>query len=116
MQSFAAIADPTRRQIIEMLASQPMPAGAIAERFEISAPAVSQHLKVLREANLVHVQAESNRRIYQLNPEGISEIRTWLDGISRFWTDRLDSLEIQLEAQRQSRPEVGTRKTKRRTP
>jgi DNA-binding transcriptional ArsR family regulator len=112
MQSFAALADPTRRHIIEMLANQPMHAGAIAEHFQISAPAISQHLKVLRDAKLVQVHAESNRRIYQLDPNGITEIRTWLDGISRFRTDRLDALEVQLEAQLETR----ATKTKRSKP
>jgi DNA-binding transcriptional ArsR family regulator len=115
MQSFAALADPTRRQIIEMLANQPMHAGAIAERFEISAPAISQHLKILRDAKLVQVHAESNRRIYQLDPHGITEIRTWLDGMSRFWNDRLDTLEVQLEAHLKTQRKPAT-KTKRRTP
>ena len=99
MHAFTALADPTRRQIVEMLAVGERSAGEIAERFEVSAPAISQHLKVLREARLVTVRAEAQRRIYSLDADGIGAIDAWLAGIRRFWSTRLDALERQLAAE-----------------
>jgi DNA-binding transcriptional ArsR family regulator len=99
MHAFTALADPTRRQIVEMLAAGERSAGEIAERFEVSAPAISQHLKVLREARLVTVRAEAQRRIYALDADGIGAIDAWLAEIRRFWSTRLDALERQLAAE-----------------
>jgi DNA-binding transcriptional ArsR family regulator len=96
MDGFAALADPTRRRIVEVLAQRPRAAGAIAREFAISQPAVSQHLKVLREARLVRVHVQAQQRIYELNPEALFEIQAWLTDITRFWTGRLDALELQL--------------------
>jgi DNA-binding transcriptional ArsR family regulator len=93
MDAFQALADPTRRSIVAMLAAGERSAGDIGAEFAITAPAVSQHLKVLREARLVHVRADAQRRIYRLDPDGIAEVRAWLDGVSRFWNPRLDALE-----------------------
>jgi DNA-binding transcriptional ArsR family regulator len=99
MHAFTALADPTRRQIVEMLAAGERSAGEIAERFEVSAPAISQHLKVLREARLVTVRAEAQRRIYALDADGIGAIDAWLAQIRRFWSTSLDALERQLAAE-----------------
>jgi DNA-binding transcriptional ArsR family regulator len=96
MNAFAALADPTRRRIVELLVQEPRAAGAIAQEFEISQPAVSQHLKVLREAQLVRVRVQAQQRIYELDPESFLEIQDWLANITRFWTGRLDALEAQL--------------------
>jgi len=93
MLAFTALADPTRRQIVEMLAGGERTAGDIARRFEVSAPAISQHLKVLREARLVRVRADAQRRIYALDEAGIGEIDEWLRNVRRFWSGRLDALE-----------------------
>jgi DNA-binding transcriptional ArsR family regulator len=71
MQVLNAIADPTRQRIVEMLAARELSAGHIAGKFDMSAPAISQHLKVLREAKLVRVRADAQRRIYALDPEGL---------------------------------------------
>jgi len=98
MLGFPALADPTRRHIVEMLAAGELSAGEIAGRFAISAPAVSQHLKVLRRARLVRVRADAQRRIYRLDPEGLAELDRWLAGVRRFWADRLDLLERSLAA------------------
>ena len=94
--SFAALADPTRRQIVEILARQELPAGEIAAHFNVSAPAISQHLKVLREAKLVSVRADAQRRIYGIDPAGFAELDQWLSRTRHFWTGRLDALERQL--------------------
>jgi DNA-binding transcriptional ArsR family regulator len=89
---FAALADPTRRGILELLGRGEHAAGAITDRFTVSAPAISQHLKVLREARLVRVRADGQRRIYSLDPEGLAEIDAWLQQVRRFWGDRLEAL------------------------
>lgn len=93
MESLTALADPTRRKILEMLGKGERAAGDIAERFAVSGPAISQHLKVLREARLVAVRIDGQRRIYSLDPAGLDEIDDWLANVRRFWTGRLDALE-----------------------
>jgi DNA-binding transcriptional ArsR family regulator len=93
MQGFAALGDPTRRKIVEMLAIHELPAGEIARRFDMTAPAVSQHLKLLRDAGLVHVRRDAQRRIYALDPRGLAELDEWLARFRRFWSGRLDALE-----------------------
>ena len=99
MIGIAALGDPTRQRILEMLASGPLSSGAIAQRFDISAPAISQHLKTLRSAKLVRVRTEAQRRIYELDPDGMNEISAWIENIRAFWRSRLDTLEAQLEEQ-----------------
>ena len=89
MQGFAALGDPTRRRIVEMLAARELPAGEIARRFDMTAPAVSQHLKLLRDAGLVQVRRDAQRRIYALDPTGLAELDTWLARFRRFWSGRL---------------------------
>jgi DNA-binding transcriptional ArsR family regulator len=93
---FAALADPTRCRIVEMLASGELPVGEIASRFEVSQPAISQHLKVLREARLVRVRVDAQKRIYQLDQAGLAEIDRWLSRVRRFWSGRLDALDREL--------------------
>lgn len=95
--SLSALADPTRQRIVEMLAAGALSSGEIAGRFKMSAPAVSQHLKTLREARLVSVRADKQKRIYQLNPEGVEELADWVDRIRAFWNPRLDALEAALK-------------------
>jgi DNA-binding transcriptional ArsR family regulator len=96
VSSFTALADPTRRSIVELLAEGELCAGEVVDRFAITASAVSQHLKVLRDARLVRVRVDAQRRIYRLDPAGIQEIEAWLIHIKRFWNKRLDELERQL--------------------
>lgn len=93
MDSFAALADPTRRQIVEALAGGEQSFGALAERFSISRPAVSQHLKVLKDAGIVVARAEAQRRIYSLDADAFSELNDWLERVSRYWNPRLDRLQ-----------------------
>src|SRR5580704_18138959 len=90
---FAALADPTRQRIVEMLAGGALCAGDIAGRFELSPPAISQHLKTLKAAKLVKVRAEAQKRIYELDPEGLEDISDWVAKIRAFWNPRLDALE-----------------------
>jgi DNA-binding transcriptional ArsR family regulator len=81
-----ALGDPTRRAIVECLAERPRAVGELAEALPISRPAVSQHLRVLRDGGLVVSRAEGTRRIYQLNPDGVTALRAWLDGV---WGDAI---------------------------
>jgi DNA-binding transcriptional ArsR family regulator len=104
MRSFAALADPTRRRIVEMLARGPLTAGEIASRFTVSASAVSQHLKVLRTARLVRVSVAAQQRIYELDAEGLAEIESWLDGVGPIWRKRLDALERERWLDTRGRP------------
>jgi DNA-binding transcriptional ArsR family regulator len=97
--SFSALADPTRRRIVEALAAGPLSSGEIAARFPISAPAVSQHLKALKSAGLVRVRSEAQRRIYEIDPDGIEAVAGWADGIRRYWATRLAGLEAELVKQ-----------------
>ncbi len=96
MDRFVALADPTRRRIIEMLGAGDRTAGAIGASFPISAPAISQHLKTLREAGLVRVRTDGQRRIYSLDPEGFADMEAWFEKMRRFWSGRLDTLEREL--------------------
>ena len=97
MQGLTALSDPTRQRIVEMLASGPLCAGDIAERFAISAPAISQHLKTLREAKLVRVTPEAQKRVYELTPEGVMALAEWVERLRRFWSVKLDALETELK-------------------
>jgi len=90
---FAALADPTRQRIVEMLAGGALCAGDIAARFELSPPAISQHLKALKAAKLVKVRAEAQKRIYELDPQGLADLSDWVAKIRAFWNPRLDALE-----------------------
>jgi DNA-binding transcriptional ArsR family regulator len=88
MDAFEALADPTRRRILEMLAERELAAGEIARRFDMTPPAVSQHLKILRNADLVRVRNDAQRRMYALEPNGIAELDAWLTRYRRLWNDR----------------------------
>jgi DNA-binding transcriptional ArsR family regulator len=100
MDSLSALADPTRRRIVESLARGPLSSGEIASRFDITAPAISQHLKALRQARLVRVRPEAQRRIYELDVAGLDEMSDLVMQIRRFWSARLDALQSQLEKER----------------
>jgi DNA-binding transcriptional ArsR family regulator len=91
MEAFAALADPTRRRIVEMLAGGELTAGDIARRFDMTAPAVSQHLKQLRNAQLVRVRPDAQRRYYTLDPGGLAALDAWLARYRRFWTTPLEN-------------------------
>ncbi len=93
MDTFAALADPTRRQIIESLARSETSFGELAGQFVMSRPAVSQHLKALRDAGLVVARADAQRRIYRLTDHGLDELEAWLGKVRSFWNPRLDQLE-----------------------
>ncbi|PTL85891.1 helix-turn-helix transcriptional regulator [Vitiosangium sp. GDMCC 1.1324] len=91
---FAALADPTRREIFERLAKRPLAVGELAEQLPVSRPAVSQHLKVLKEAGLVVDRQEGTRRVYRVDQRGVEAMRRYLD---RFWDRALDAFKTAVE-------------------
>jgi DNA-binding transcriptional ArsR family regulator len=92
--ALSALADPTRRWVLERLAAGPASVGEIAAELPVSRPAVSQHLKVLKGAGLVVDHAQGTRRVYQIDPAGLGAIRAWLD---QFWTVALDAFKAEAE-------------------
>jgi DNA-binding transcriptional ArsR family regulator len=91
---FAALTDPTRREVFERLRHGPRPVGEIARGLPVTRPAVSQHLKVLREAGLVDDRSEGTRRIYHIDPKGLGAMRAWLD---QFWDSALSAFAEEAE-------------------
>jgi DNA-binding transcriptional ArsR family regulator len=96
-QVFSALANPVRRQVIALLLVKERTAGAIADEFELSRSAVSEHLAVLRQADLVRETKSGRERIYALNAEPLSELRKWLEPFECYWKTRLAQLAKQLE-------------------
>jgi DNA-binding transcriptional ArsR family regulator len=94
--ALTALADPTRRRVFERLGSGPKPVAAIAAGLPVSRPAVSQHLKVLKEAGLVNDRPQGTRRIYYIDPTGLGALRAWLD---RFWDEALENFRVVAEAE-----------------
>ena len=94
MNAALAVADPIRRRVLELVRDDELPAGAIAEQFPVSRPAVSRHLRVLREAGLVDERRVGRLRLYRANPEPLAELRRWLDD---YWADRLGALKALAE-------------------
>ncbi|WP_337185761.1 metalloregulator ArsR/SmtB family transcription factor [Phenylobacterium sp.] len=97
MSPFEALAEPNRRRILDVLRDGERPAGDLVDALSISQPGVSKHLKLLREAGLVRTRAEGRRRLYSLEPGGLSELDAWLAPYRRFWAGRLAALEDHLE-------------------
>jgi DNA-binding transcriptional ArsR family regulator len=96
MRAAEALADPTRRRIVELLAEQDRSAGELAAEFSTSRPAVSRHLRVLREHGLVKARSEAQRRVYSLDPAPLAELDAWLARYRSFWSQRLDALDTEL--------------------
>jgi DNA-binding transcriptional ArsR family regulator len=94
--ALSALADPTRRAVFERLRAGPVSVGEIAAELPVSRPAVSQHLKVLKDAGLVRQEAVGTRRLYEVDPHGLGELRSWLE---RFWTEALDAFKREVERQ-----------------
>jgi DNA-binding transcriptional ArsR family regulator len=97
MSVFEALADPTRRQIVELVSTRELSAGDIASRFNVTRPAVSRHLRVLRESGLVTARGEAQRRLYRLDPTALDEIDAWIERTRGFWSEHLDALDRHLE-------------------
>lgn len=97
MDVFEAVAEPSRRAMLDLLAEGERPAGELVTACPtLTQPSVSRHLRVLREAGLVEVRTEAQRRIYKLQPRGLAELDAWLDRYRRFWSNHLDALETHL--------------------
>jgi DNA-binding transcriptional ArsR family regulator len=103
VHALEALADPTRRQIVELLTVRERNAGEIASHFDVSRPAVSRHLRVLREHGLVRARTEGQQRIYSLDPAPLEELDTWLARYREFWTNRLDALGTEVKRRRKGR-------------
>ena len=97
MSPFEALAEPNRRRILDVLRDGERPAGDLVEALAISQPGVSKHLKLLREAGLVSVRADGQRRLYRVDPRGLADLDAWLMPYRRFWADRLTRLDEHLE-------------------
>lgn len=98
MQAFTALADETRLQIIEALGKGERPVGDLVKRFALTQPTISQHLKVLKEAGLVRVRPDAQRRLYSVDPDGFRAIELWLERHRRMWSKRLNRLERFMDA------------------
>ena len=103
MQAIEALADPTRRRIIELLADGERSAGDIAAEFETSRPGISRHLRVLREHGLVRAREQGQRRLYSLDPEPLAELDAWLARYRSFWANRLDALDTEIKRRRRKK-------------
>ena len=95
--TWSALADPHRRAMLSLLLERPRPVGELVERLGLTQPGTSKHLRVLREAGLVHVRREAQRRVYGLEPGPLAEVDAWLAPYRRLWDERLDALERHLD-------------------
>jgi DNA-binding transcriptional ArsR family regulator len=94
---FEAVADPTRRRIVELVSTRELPAGDIADAFAISRPAISRHLRVLREAGVLAARGDGQRRLYRLEPKALDELDDWIDRTRHFWSQHLSELDRHLQ-------------------
>src|SRR5271170_5206389 len=109
--TFQALADPTRRAVLDLLRRGSQPAGEIAGAFPVSRPAISKHLRLLRRAHLVQEHREGRNRVYQLNPEPLLAVDSWLEHYRSFWSANLASLKAFVEAEHEKELQL-TRKPK----
>lgn len=110
--TFQALADPTRRAVLDLLRLGSQPAGQIANAFPVSRPAISKHLRLLRRAHLVREHREGRNRIYQLNPEPLRAVDSWIEQYRVFWTASLNSLKAFVEAEQERETDEASRKQK----
>jgi DNA-binding transcriptional ArsR family regulator len=95
---FEALAEPTRRRILDQLRGRPHTVGELVTTLAISQPSVSKHLRVLRDAGLVEAHKDAQRRVYELRPEALAEVLAWVEPYRKLWAGRLDALERHLDA------------------
>lgn len=110
--TFHALADPTRRAVLDLLRRGSQPAGQIASAFPVSRPAISKHLRLLRRAHLVREHREGRNRVYQLNPEPLRAVDSWIQQYRVFWAASLNNLKAFVEAEHARETEVASRKHK----
>ncbi len=99
---FQAIADPTRRAIIHLIAAKPLHLNAIAENFEVSRPAISQHIKILMECGLISIKKQGRERYCEAKLQKLQEVSQWIEQYKNFWNSKLDALELHLAESAQS--------------
>jgi DNA-binding transcriptional ArsR family regulator len=110
--TFQALADPTRRAVLDLLRRGSQPAGQIASAFPVSRPAISKHLRLLRRAHLVREHREGRHRVYQLNPEPLRAVDSWIEQYRVFWANSLSNLKLFVEAEHARETAAATRKPK----
>src|SRR5579863_8442346 len=110
--AFQALADPTRRAVLDLLRRGSQPAGQIASAFPVSRPAISKHLRLLRRAHLVREHREGRHRVYQLNPEPLQAVDSWIEHYRVFWAASLNNLKAFVEAEHARETEAASRKNK----
>jgi DNA-binding transcriptional ArsR family regulator len=106
VDAFAALAEPRRREILRLVSLSELSVGEIARRFDVTRPAISQHLRVLKEANLVTLRRDGTKRLYRARPESLAELRAYIEA---FWDDSLRSLKAAAEHEEQRRTKHGRR-------
>ncbi len=107
MDKFTALADPTRRTIIEMLAIHgQLCASEISDEFQVSPSAISQHLKILREANLVKMEKRAQQRLYRINPEPLRELEEWVSRMTELWDEQFEALDKVLQDEMKKQSEI----------
>jgi DNA-binding transcriptional ArsR family regulator len=104
--TFAVLAEPTRRDILDVLRERPLSVGELVERLGLTQPGTSKHLRVLREAGLVSVRRQAQRRMYELRPEPLAEVDAWLAPYRELWNERFDALERHLDTRGDAPEEV----------
>jgi len=114
--AFQALADPTRRAVLDLLRRGSQPAGQIASAFPVSRPAISKHLRLLRRAHLVREHREGRHRVYQLNPEPLRAVDSWIEQYRVFWSTSLNNLKAFVEAEHARETEAASRKTEMKPP
>lgn len=112
--AFAALADPTRRAVLDLLRGGSLPAGRIAHAFPMSRPAISRHLRLLRRARLVRERREGRRRVYELTPGPLKAVDSWLSGYRKFWEMNLADLKVFVETEQATEQASSRNKTKRK--
>jgi len=112
--AFRALADPTRRAVLNLLRAGSLPAGQIAEAFPVSRPAISKHLRLLRRARLVRERRAGRRRLYQLNPEPLRAVDAWLNDYRIFWQMNLADLKTFVETEHEKEKSARRTKTKKK--
>jgi DNA-binding transcriptional ArsR family regulator len=118
---FQAIADPTRRQIINLISHKPLNLNSVAEQFDVSRPAISKHIKILTECGLIVVKQQGRERYCEARLEKLNEVSDWVEQYRKFWTAKLDALEIYLyqlqanQVQPENTPATAERKSKRKS-
>lgn len=110
---FQAIADPTRRAIIELVSSERLNLNSVAEKFDISRPAISKHIKILTECGLILIRQEGRERYCEANLQELDKVSRWVDRYKSFWTSKLDALEIQLNKKTMNKTDHSLKKRKK---